>query len=149
VTTTSGTSGQGQEIHIQTAQEAQVMGIIYSYHFRWAGLSPGEQLFVAMPITLLAGGIVEYLAAVTYGLTAYPVGNYDAARKVRLMQRFRPEAILTNTSYMGRLGSLIDSATSWPELKCLSTGAEGGGIVYLKRLEETWGAPVFDRYGSA
>jgi phenylacetate-CoA ligase len=149
VTTTSGTSGQGQEMHLQTAEEIRLTGEIYSFHFRWANVNPGEQMFLAMPITMLSGGILEYHGGFVYGLTVYPVGNYDAARKVDLMQRFHPEVILTNTSYMGRLGAMIAPESRWSELKCLSTGAEGEGFTYLKRLEETWGAPVYDRYGSS
>jgi phenylacetate-CoA ligase len=149
VTTTSGTSGQGQEIHVQTAREMTLTGEIYSYHFRWAGIMPGQQMFLAMPITLLGGGILEYHGGYVYGLTVYPVGNYDAPRKLELMRRFQPEVLLTNTSYMGRLGALQEPGDAWPNLRCLSTGAEGEGFSYLERLQDTWGARVYDRYGSS
>jgi phenylacetate-CoA ligase len=149
VNTTSGTSGQGQEIHMQTGPELQVTGEVYSYWFRWAGLEPGNQLFLTLPITMFAGGVLEYHGAVCYGLTVHSVGNYEASRKVTLMRRFEPEAVLANTSYMGRLESLLGSEPLWPQLKCLLTGAEGAGIVFLQRLAEAWGVPVFDRYGSA
>lgn len=148
INTTSGTSGQGQEVHMQTAEELRGTGESYSYWFRWAGLDRGDQLFLTLPITMLAGGVLEYAGAVLSGLTVYPVGNYEAARKVELMLRFKPEAILGNTSYVGRLTSLLGERR-WTGLKALLTGAEGGGLVYLDRLAEAWGAPVFDRYGSS
>ncbi len=144
---TSGTSGQGQEIHLQTAAEMEITNGLYSFMFRWAGLLPGDALFLAMPITMLAGGRGEYHGAVTYGLTTHAVGNYDAARKVELLRRFTPQTILGNTSYLGRLATLLEGAPP-PGLKCLISGGEGSGFEWLQRLERAWGVPVFDRYGT-
>lgn len=148
VTTTSGTSGQGQEIHLQTAAEFEVAAKVYSYMYKWAGLEPGDPFFLAMPVTMLTGGQVEYQAAVMYGLTMFPVGNYDAQRKVELARRFRPRGLLANTSYLGRLASLLDD----PEdlgLTSLISGGEGSGIEWMRRVGESWGAQVYDRYGSS
>ena len=40
VSTTSGTSGQGQEIHIQTMAELEGTHRVYAFMFRWAGDTP-------------------------------------------------------------------------------------------------------------
>jgi phenylacetate-CoA ligase len=145
--TTSGTSGQGVEIHAQTMEELAVTGVVYAYGFRWAGLETGDHLFLAMPITMMSGGRCEFQGAMAYGLTVSPIGNYDAARKLELMQRFQPDVLLANSSYLGRLGTLLGS-DSRPRLRCLISGGEGSGLAWLRRIEETWEAPVFDRYGS-
>ena len=133
---------------MQTAQELRGTGESYSYWFRWAGLDRGDRAF-PHPSDYDAGRWCPRVCrAVLSGLTVHPVGNYEAARKVELMLRFKPEAILGNTSYVGRLTSLLGERR-WTGLKALLTGAEGGGLVYLDRLAEAWGAPVFDRYGSS
>jgi phenylacetate-CoA ligase len=150
VCTTSGTSGQGQEVHAQTAEELQHMRLhVYPYLLRWSGLEPGDSMFLCMPVTMFAGGQLEYEAAVGYGLTVYPVGNYDAGRKLDLMRRFRPNCLLANTSYLGHLATMLTAERRSPGLKCLISGGEGSGLAWLNRLANEWEAPVYDRYGSS
>jgi phenylacetate-CoA ligase len=148
VTTTSGTSGQGQEIHLQTGPEFDGTAKLYSYMYKWAGLEPGDAFFLAMPVTMLTGGQVEYQGAVMYGLSMFPVGNYDAQRKLDLVRRFRPRGILANTSYLGRLASLLDESADLGVASLIS-GGEGSGIEWLRRVGDAWGATVYDRYGSS
>jgi phenylacetate-CoA ligase len=147
VATTSGTSGQGHEVHMQTQREWEGTGRVYSYMFRWAGLREGEGLALALPVTMLGGGRLEQQGADYYGLTVYPLGNYNAARKAELMNRFQPAAVIGMTAYLGRLGNEFHgqppSAT-----RAIISGGEGAGIEWLRRLEQLWGGAVFDRYGS-
>jgi phenylacetate-CoA ligase len=147
VATTSGTSGQGQEVHMQTKREWEATGLVYSYLFRWAGLQRGEGLAFALPVTMLGGGRLEQQGADYYGLSIYPLGNYDAARKAELMHRFQPAAVIGMTAYLGRLGNEFagepPSAT-----RVVISGGEGSGYEWLRRLEQLWDGRVFDRYGS-
>lgn len=145
--TTSGTSGQGVEIHAQTERELHAMEEIYRYHFRWAGLKRGDHIFLTLPITMLGGGRIECQGALGYGLTVYPVGNYDAQRKLDLMRRFKPVAIYGSTSYFGHLAAISSENPPVPGLKSLLTGLEGVGFSYLERLQEQWKAPAADRFG--
>ena len=148
VSNTSGTSGQGVEIHAQTADEFVGTGHIYGFHMRWSGLERADGVFLTLPITLMSGGRCEYQGAYSYGLTVYPVGNYDAARKLELMTRYRPKALLGTTSYFGHLAAVAGEGAAALGLEVLMTGGEGSGFAWLERLEEAWGATVFDRYGS-
>jgi len=148
VATTSGTTGQGVEIHAQTASELAGTEACYAYLYRWAGLERGDALFLGLPITMMAGGQLELAGAEAYGLTVFPGGSYDARRKVELMRRFEPSCVLANTSYLGRLAALLDGE-AWPGLKSLISGGESAGRSWLRRLESLWGVPVHDRYGSS
>jgi phenylacetate-CoA ligase len=148
VSNTSGTSGQGVEIHAQTAQEFEDTARIYAFLMRWSGLVPGDGAFLTLPITMMAGGRCEFQGAVRYGLTVYPVGNYDAARKLELLERYRPKALYGTTSYFGHLSAVSRENPANYGVKVLLTGGEGSGFAWLERLEEAWGAKVFDRYGS-
>jgi phenylacetate-CoA ligase len=148
VSTTSGTSGQGQEVHIQTQREWDAMGRVYRYLHRWAGLNAGDGLALALPLTMLGGGRLEYHGALSYGLSVYPIGNYDAARKTETIRRFQPAAVMGITAYLGRLGHEL-AGDPPPGMRAVLTGGEGAGVEWLKRLEQAWGAPVFDRYGSS
>lgn len=147
ITNTSGTSGQGVEIHAQTLEEFRTTEHIYGYLMRWSGLGQGDRVFLTLPITMMTGGRCEYHGAVAYGLSVFAVGNYDASRKLELMERYRPRALYGTTSYFGHLAA-VSAEPSSLGTRVLLTGGEGAGFPWLQRLEEAWGAKVFDRYGS-
>jgi phenylacetate-CoA ligase len=148
VYTTSGTSGRGQEVHVQTARELEGSYEVYRFMFDWAGIRTGDHVSLVMPLTMLSGGRIEYLAANSYGLTVYPLGNYDAAEKIAMMARFRAGSIIGTTSYLGRLGRLAEKRSDL-HVNAVFSGAEGTGVSLLLRLQEMWGARVYDRYGSS
>lgn len=145
---TGGTTGQGIEVHLQTAEELQGTAEVYAYYFAWAGLERGDLVFLTMPVTMMGGGRIEYDGAKANGLSVCAVGNYDAARKLELMRRFRPKALIGTTSYFGHLAAVSEETPPSPGLGRLLSGAEGAGAAYLQRLEERWQARIYDRYGS-
>jgi phenylacetate-CoA ligase len=148
VCTTSGTTGQGVEVHAQTAEEAQLANRVYAFLFRWAGLKRGDSVFLNYPITMLGGGRIEFNGLDGYGLTIYPVGNYDVARKLELMRRFRPDAIMATTSYLGHLAAASTVRPPLSGVKALFGGGEGGGFAWFERLQEHWQAPVYNHFGA-
>ena len=148
VSTTSGTSGQGQEVHVQTQREWDAMSRVYCYLHRWAGLAAGDGLALAMPLTMMGGGRLEYHGAQAYGLSVYPIGNDDAARKIETIRRFQPAGVMGITAYLGRLANALGGEPA-PGVRTILTGGEGAGVAWLRRLEGAWRARVFDRYGSS
>ncbi len=147
VYTTSGTSGQGVEVHAQTGRELQSMVDMYGFMFRWAGLSPGDITLMTLPITMLGGGRIEWQGAVGYGLTVLPAGNVDAATKLELLDRFQPRVLYGSTSYFGHLLAISDRTPPAPSVEVLMTGLEGVGFSYLESLAAGWQARVADRFG--
>lgn len=145
---TSGTSGQGVEVHLQLASEMPHTLEMYAYQYTWAGVLPGSLTFLTMPVTMMAGGRIEYEGARSYGLSICAVGSYDAGRKLELMRRFTPVALIGTTSYFGHLAAVAEDRPPSPGVGYLFTGGEGAGIAYLERLEQDFGARVYDRYGS-
>lgn len=146
--TTSGTSGQGQELHAQTARELAVSSQVYAYMYRWAGLSAGDTALLTLPLTMLGGGRLEYHGALDYGLNLLPAGNYDAARKLDLIGRFRPRALIGTTSYFWHLFAVGGGKIDLSGVDTLFCGGEGASLRWYERLEHEWNARVFDRYGS-
>lgn len=145
--TTSGSSGQGVEIHLQTREEVANHNLLNHYYFRWAGLEPGDIVFLMMHVSLLAGGRCEYHAAVDYGLSVYPVAMHDTAKRVELMQRFRPKGLIATTSYLGHLAAKSPVDLSDIGVTALLCGAESASTKWFHRLEDMFGAKAFDRYG--
>jgi phenylacetate-CoA ligase len=145
--TTSGTSGQGVEVHAQTMRELKEMQSMYRYMFRWSGIERGDHIFFTLPVTMLGGGRIEYQGALGYGLTTYTVGNDSAQRKLDLLKRFRPSAMFGSTSYFGHLAALATDPDDLSSVDVLLAGLEGTGFSYLEQLEEMWLAKVHDRFG--
>src|SRR6056297_481749 len=145
--TTSGSSGQGVEIHLQTRDDVANHDLLNRYYFKWAGLEPGEVAFLMMHVSLLAGGRCEYHAAVDYGLSVYPVAMHDTAKRLELMQRFRPKALIATTSYLGHLAAKSPAELSQLGIIALLCGAESASAKWFHRLEADFGAKAFDRYG--
>jgi len=145
---TSGTTGQGQELHAETDAEAEGTKAIYAFMHRWAGMAPGDHAFLTMSLTMMAGGRCEYMGATAYGLTVSPVGNYDVQRKLELLTRFKPAAIIGTTSYFGHMAAVAEEKPPVRSLKALFGGGEGAGLAWYKRIEAEWETPIFDRYGS-
>ncbi|KWV54183.1 hypothetical protein AS026_02645 [Rhizobium altiplani] len=147
--TTSGTSGQGKEVHACSLRELKAMEEIYRYGMSWAGMQPGDIVLLTLPITMLAGGRVEYQGAIASDLTVLPVGNYDAASKVDHIRRFSPKALFGSTSYFGTLATMMGEDARTSTVDTLLTGLEGASLPFLKSIEEMWGAKAYDRFGCA
>ena len=147
--TTSGTSGQGSEIHVQTPKEVVEMAKMYGFGFTWAGLKPGDVAALTLPLTMMAGGRVEYEAGVGFGMTTLPIGSYDAKQKLAVLEKFSPKALYGSTTYFMHLSAVSDKPVRDLGIKILLTGLEGASIPYIERLEAEWGAKAFDRFGAA
>jgi phenylacetate-CoA ligase len=145
--TTSGTSGQGVEVHAQTERELAEMVEMYRYMFRWAGLAAGDIALLTLPLTMLGGGRIEWQGAIGSGLTVLPAGNIDAHAKLALLERFQPKALYGSTSYFGHLLAIADRTPPCPSIEVLLTGLEGVGFSYLEQLQQGWQAAIADRFG--
>ncbi len=145
--TASGSSGQGVEIHLQTQKDVANHNALNHYYFRWSGLEPGDIVLLMMHVSLLAGGRCEYHAAVDYGLSVYPVAMHDTAKRIELIQRFRPKGLIATTSYLGHLAAKSGVDLSNSGISALFCGAESASPKWFKRLESSFGAKAYDRYG--
>ncbi|MFN0044621.1 MAG: phenylacetate--CoA ligase family protein [Alphaproteobacteria bacterium] len=147
--TSSGTSGYGVEVHLQTNEDMANHDRMTAYFFTWAGLKKADAVMLTMHVSMLAGGRCEYHAALHYGLSVYPAAMYDTARKIEILARFRPRALLGTTSYFGHLAAVAGSRARDFGLEILLGGAEAASIAWFKKLEEQFGAKAYDRYGLA
>ncbi len=145
---TSGTSGQGQEVHVQTASEARAVDEIYRYLYLWAGLQPGDQVFLCYPVSMLGGGQMDLGSLQAYGCTVYPVGTYDAVHKLKLVERFAPSAISGMPSYLRRLASLEGYDAAKNSVRTLICSGESSGHRELSNLGQLWDASVSVFYGA-
>jgi phenylacetate-CoA ligase len=145
--TTSGTSGQGKEIHALTNREIVEGAKCYAYRFRWAGLHPGDRVVLTLPISMFNGGREELRDGQEYGLAILPIGSWEAQRKLEVMRQFRPRALFGSTSYFAHLGAVAGDEARELGIEVLLTGAEAAGRSVFEALEREWGAKVYDGFG--
>lgn len=145
---TNGTSGQGVEVHIQTRAEAEAVNEGYRYLYRWAGLEPGDHVFVCYPVSLNSGGQMDVSTLQSYGCTVYPVGGYDARQKLVLIERFKPRAIVGTPSYLMHLAAVSAGGRPSTGVEILLCSGETGSISQFGRLEALWHARVVSVYGA-
>jgi phenylacetate-CoA ligase len=145
--TSSGTSGQGVEIHLQTNEDFANHSRLNVYYFTWAGMRRADRTFLTMHVSLLAGGRCELQAGVDFGLSMFPVAFYDTEQRVKLIERFRPRALFGTTSYFGHLAAVAGARTRELGIEILLTGAEGASIAWFQKLEQQFGARAYDRFG--
>ncbi|MEZ5776601.1 MAG: AMP-binding protein, partial [Hyphomicrobiaceae bacterium] len=145
---TSGTSGQGVELHAATYAERRRAFSVSAYFYRWAGLVPGDRVFLCYPVSMLGGGRIEIYGLEDYGLTVFPVATYDVGRKLELMEKFKPHAIMATTSYIGHMAAVGLERGSLQAVKALMGGGEGAGYSWFEQQERLWQAPFFNHYGA-
>jgi phenylacetate-coenzyme A ligase PaaK-like adenylate-forming protein len=97
---------------------------------------------------MLGGGRIELYGLENYELTVFPVGSYDARRKLDLMRIYKPHAIMATTSYLGHLSAVGNRTGKLPMPKVLFGGGEGASYSWFEQQQELWRAPIFNHYGS-
>jgi phenylacetate-CoA ligase len=122
----------------------------------WAGRQIGEpmvKLWGAVQDILKEGqGIKAYLSQQFYGVTtlnSYMMTENNLYDYVRKINRIKPRLILTYTNSIDELARFIQDH----HLTVYSPGAimTSAGVLFpeiKKRVEEVFGAPLFDNYGS-
>lgn len=145
--TSSGTSGHGVEVHLQTNEDLANHNRVHRFYFAWAGMRPADRTFLTMHVGLLAGGRGEYHAAVDYGLSVFPVAFYDTEQRLALAKRFRPRALYGTTSYFGHLAAVAGNEVGTLGVEILLTGAEAASIAWFEKLQRQFNARAADRYG--
>ena len=95
----SGTTGQPTVVGY-TAGDIDVWAGLMARSLRAAGVRPGDMVHNAYGYGLFTGGLGAHYGIERLGATAVPVSGGQTARQVRLIEDFRPRAIMVTPSYM-------------------------------------------------
>jgi phenylacetate-CoA ligase len=111
-----------------------------------SGVAPGQRIVS----TYNAGPFVAGAALAAFeriGLVHIPVGTGNTERLVKTLELLRPEAVVLTPSYAAYLAENFDLRESSVE-RVLVAGEPGGGEkAFRAKLEEGWGAKVFEAMG--
>lgn len=153
---TSGTSGQGQEIHGRSAHDLVMVGYRHWLAFELAGLRAGDLVLNATPSGgVTAGGWGPPEGFRFGGCTVFHLGGvFSTEQIVGFLERLGElDALYASTNYVNTLTEAcrrhgFEPRRQLPRLRCLIFAAEGYPPEWVDRMAAFWGCPLTEAYGS-
>lgn len=151
--TTAGTSGLGQEIHALSWRDVEAAGYLSSFAFRWAGLRYGDPAAFNVGFSNSSGGNAMLRGIQAIGNTPYLVAQAGFEERLSILAKANPVGMYgTPSAINGLLRTArdigFDVRRNLPDLRFLLTSAEPFPIEWAQRMEEAWGARLFEDYGA-
>nr|WP_309099150.1 AMP-binding protein [Fredinandcohnia onubensis] len=149
----SGTTGRPTYVGI-TKKDSDIWTDIVSRVYYTAGVRPHHKVIFAMGLSFFVGGLPLKDGIERLGATFIPIGTGASERLVTTSLHLKPDVLLCTPSYANYLADYIRSIGMNPRdlgFKLIGTGGEpGGGLPEVKqRIEQDWGARVFEAMGNA
>ncbi|TAJ45246.1 coenzyme F390 synthetase [Methanofollis fontis] len=145
---TSGTSGVPKSFFL-TWDDWTRYAEKYARAFTMEGLTAGDRLVVCASYGMNVGANTMTLAAHDMGLSVIPEGK--CTFPVRVITSYRPTAIVGSVFKLLRLARRLDAGGIAPRdsgVRRLVIGGESFAEEARAYLEEVWGCPVYNTYGS-
>jgi coenzyme F390 synthetase len=145
---TSGTSGPPKAFFL-TWQDWERSAEKYARVFVSQGFSRGDRVVICFTYGKNVGANTMTLAARGIGMTIIPQGTCKSP--VQIMERYRPTGIVGSIFRFLALGRSLSAAGSRPTesgVARLVAGGEAFAPESREFVEEIWGCPVHDTYGS-
>jgi phenylacetate-CoA ligase len=148
---TSGTSGKGREVHVQTAEDLEAIYRAEAVGFVWAGVTKGTVVLLTWPVTMTAGSAWWVYTFSRLGVSCLRVGHLSSADKLLYARRYGAEVLITTPSYLTRLERTaeeegVDLRGELAVRRIIVLG-EGRSAEWVARVQERWGATVSEQWG--
>ncbi|MDV2481121.1 coenzyme F390 synthetase [Methanoculleus sp. Wushi-C6] len=148
VNETSGTSGVPKSFFLTWEDWERYAGK-YARLFVSQGFERGDRVVVCASYGMNVGANTMTLAARDLGVTVIPEGK--CTFPVRVMAHYRPTAVIGSVFKLLRLARRMEAEGIPPQeagVKRLVVGGESFAPESRRYLEEVWGCPVYNTYGS-
>lgn len=148
---TSGTSGRPLR-WLDTAESWKWLLGCKEKMFRMIGLQPGDRLFFPFSFGPFLGFWTGFEAASRLGYWCLPGGGMSSAARLRFMLDNEATVVFCTPTYALRLAEVAaEEKIDLPgtPVRCLIVAGEPGGSIPAtrNRIEQAWGARVFDHTG--
>lgn len=150
VVETSGTSGRGREVYALDTADQEAVFRAEAVGFWWAGVRPGTTVLLTLPIGISAAGQWYRGGLAAIGANVVAAGSYSTETKVDLMRRFGAEVVVGTPSYVEKLAAACAAAGTDPRelgVRSLVVAGEPYGVPWAERIQERWGATLYEQYG--
>lgn len=148
VNETSGTSGVPKSFFL-TWEDWERYAEKYARLFVSQGFEVGDRVVVCASYGMNVGANTMTLAARDIGMAIVPEGK--CTFPVRVMEQYRPTAMIGSVFKLLRLARRMEAEGHPPQeagVKRLVVGGESFAPESRRYLEEVWGCPVYNSYGS-
>ena len=150
---TSGTTGKSLKV-VDTAESWNWWGRCWGYVLSGAGLTARDRLFVPFSFGPFIGFWAAVEGAKRIGALMVPGGGATSIQRTHLMGEHAVTAMCCTPTYALRLATVARSEgvdpASLPLRSIVTAGEPGGNVPAIKqRIEEAWGAKVFDHAGAS
>lgn len=154
VTSTGGTSGKGKEIYALTAGDLSVVSRAYAVGCYGAGIRAGDVVAMTFPMSMSGAPLWIYEAFRRMHTNLLCIGPYDTRTRLSLMRDFGARVLVATPSYIEQMAATAQSELGWNVAADLSvdiilTATEAFSLERIRRIEETWGAKVYEWYGAS
>lgn len=149
---TSGTSTGRPLRWLDTPESWEAVLRCWQVSFPVMGLSPADRVFFPFSFGPFIGFWSAFEAASRFGALVLPGGGMPSTARLRFLVEHEATVVFATPTYALHLAELaakerIDLAGS--SVRMLVVAGEPGGTIPAtrRRIEEVWGARVFDHYG--
>lgn len=151
---TSGTTGQ-PVYQPDTWQDWEWLAESWAYILYAHGFRNHDRVFIPFGYNIFIAFWAGHYAAEKIGCEVVPGGVLDTEARILKMKEVRATALMATPTYLLRMAEVartklgINPATDLYVTK-IATGAEPGGSIPAtkKRIEETWGAKLYEHSGA-
>jgi len=155
ISSTSGTTGT-PTLYTLTKNDTKIITELHARKNWRMGLKPGHVVLHALALSMFTGGVPVIDAMQEYGLCVVPVGAEAKTRKIlEFIELTKPYALKCTPSLAEHMieqaPKIIGKEVGDLGIKLVSCGGEPGvGIPAVKkRIEEAYGAKLYDNIGGA
>lgn len=151
--TSSGTTGRPTHI-VWTRHDLDRWADLYARNGYAMGIRASDIHQNAFNYSWFVGGLGAHYGFERIGCTVIPAGVGDSRRQIETMINYRTTVLTSTVSFAFYLSETAREMGYDPAqlpLRILMVGGEPGGSVpqARRRLEEAWGARVYDGYGTS
>jgi phenylacetate-CoA ligase len=148
----SGTTGKPTPV-LWTQADVERWADLYARYLYAQGLRRGDVLQCMFTYAWFVGGLGATLAAQHLGALVIPASSGDTERQIETIFEYGTNCVIGTPSFMAHMAEAArkmgrDLTKSQVRMVCV--GGEPGASIpgTRERLEQQWGAPVFDCYGA-
>jgi phenylacetate-CoA ligase len=148
----SGTTGKPTPV-LWTQADIERWADLYARYLYAQGLRRGDVLQCMFNYAWFVGGLGATLAAQHLGALVIPASSGDTERQIETIFEYGTNCVIGTPSFMAHMAEAVAKMgrdLTQSKVKMVCVGGEPGASIpgTRERLEQQWGAPVFDCYGA-
>lgn len=154
VVESSGTSAAGREVQALDANDLEALLSSEKVGFIWAGATEGTVVALHFPVGMTAAGYWWTIALYGLGCNTLRLGGQRTKQRLEYMKNYDVEQMVLGSHYLERLTFLASThgyepTRDFPRLASILVSGGGWSIESAERWSATWGATLYEQYGSS